>query len=59
MPSEKRLRVEILEYFASERQAHWLEQIRKSDWDAGRFLYELHAGPTYRDVAENYKKLIG
>ncbi|MBR4206797.1 MAG: sugar phosphate isomerase/epimerase [Clostridia bacterium] len=51
-------------------EKHWLPGEGKNDWKGiiaaledigyeGRFLYELHAGPTYQDVAENYKKLIG
>lgn len=31
----------ILEYFDCEDQGHWLEEIGKSDWRAGRYLYEL------------------
>ncbi|MBQ9140614.1 MAG: GNAT family N-acetyltransferase [Lachnospiraceae bacterium] len=33
--------VEIKEYFSIENQAYWLEQIKKSDWGAGQFLYKL------------------
>lgn len=33
--------VEIKEYFSTENQSYWLEQIKKSDWGAGQFLYEL------------------
>ena len=33
--------VEIKEYFSVENKAYWLEQIQKSDWGAGQFLYEL------------------
>ena len=33
--------MKIIEYFTSENQAHWLEEIRKSDWDAGQYLYTL------------------
>ncbi len=33
--------MEILDYFESDRQARWLEQIGKSDWSAGQFLYSL------------------
>ena len=32
---------EIKEYFKTENQAYWLEQIKLSDWGAGQFLYEL------------------
>lgn len=33
--------MEIVEYFTSGNQQHWLEEIRKSDWGAGQFLYRL------------------
>ena len=33
--------MKIIEFFTSENQAHWLEEIRKSDWGAGQFLYSL------------------
>ena len=33
--------MKVIEFFISENQAHWLEEIRKSDWGAGQFLYSL------------------
>ena len=33
--------MKIVEYFTSDNQTHWLEEIRRSDWGAGQFLYEL------------------
>ncbi len=33
--------VEVKEFFSTENQEYWLEQIRKSDWGAGQFLYKL------------------
>lgn len=33
--------MKIIEYFTSDNQAHWLDEIQKSDWGAGRFLYTL------------------
>ena len=32
---------EIKEYFKTDNQTYWLKQIKKSDWGAGQFLYEL------------------
>ena len=54
--------------FIDER--HWLPGEGKNDWEGilsaleeadyhGRFLYELRAGYTFSQVAENYQKLIG
>ena len=33
--------MEIIEYYTSGNQEHWLKEIKRSDWDAGQFLYEL------------------
>lgn len=33
--------MEIIDFYASKRQGHWLEQIGRSDWDAGKYLHEL------------------
>ena len=33
--------MEIIDYFASDNQEHWLNEIKRSDWGAGQFLYEL------------------
>ena len=33
--------MQVIEYYSSENQAHWLEEIEKSDWSAGKFLYRL------------------
>ena len=33
--------MEITEYYASDHQEHWLNEIKRSAWGAGQFLYEL------------------
>lgn len=33
--------MKIINYFDSVRREHWLEEIKKCDWAAGAFLYEL------------------
>ena len=33
--------MEIIEYFESDRQEHWLNEIGKCDWNGGEFLYSL------------------
>ncbi len=33
--------MEIIEYFTSQNKEHWLNEIKKSDWEAGQFLYQL------------------
>ena len=44
--------MKVIDYDICGRQEYWLEQIKKSDWSAGRYLYEL--------LSENkFKKLVG
>lgn len=33
--------MQVIEYHNCDRQEHWLEQIKHSDWSAAQFLYEL------------------
>lgn len=41
------------------RQDHWLDEIKKSDWSAGAFLYELISNGTFFEaVGENSKVLL-
>ncbi len=42
--------MQIIDYYHCGRQAHWLEQIKKSDWAAGQYLYALLSGNTFKDL---------
>lgn len=33
--------MEIIDFYASDNKDHWLSEIQKSDWSAGKYLYEL------------------
>ena len=33
--------MEIIDFCASDNKNHWLQEIQKSDWNAGKYLYEL------------------
>lgn len=33
--------MDVIEFFSSDNQKHWLGEIQKSDWGAGTYLYEL------------------
>ena len=51
--------VEVINYFASDRQGYWLAEIEKSDWSAGQFLYKLLKNGELKDyVGENVKVLL-
>lgn len=42
--------MQVIDYYSSDRQAYWLEQIKKSDWEAGQFLYELLSENKFKDA---------
>ena len=51
--------MKVIEYFNSDRQAHWLSRIKKSDWRAGQYLYKLlDEGKLQDAVGENAKVLL-
>ena len=50
--------MKITDYFAGERQLHWLEEIRKSDWGGGQFLYELLLGNRFSTVLGEGSRLL-
>lgn len=33
--------MKVIDFFESDRQDHWLNEIRRSDWGAARFLHVL------------------
>lgn len=33
--------MQVIDYYKCDRPEYWLSQIKKSDWRAGQFLYEL------------------
>ena len=35
------LKKNVVDFYASDNKEHWLEEIKKSDWGAGKYLYEL------------------
>ena len=40
--------MEVISYYESDRQEHWLAEIEKSDWGAGAFLHKLlHSGSIF------------
>lgn len=50
--------MEIIDYFASGDQDHWLEEIRKSDWGAGAYLYELLLKNKLRELCGEASKVL-
>ena len=51
--------MKVINFFDSDRQDHWLEEIKRSDWGAGAFLHQLLSNGTFFDaVGEDSKVLL-
>ena len=51
--------MEVINYFESDNQEYWKEQIKKCDWGAGQFLYDLlNCGTFEKAVGESSKLLL-
>ena len=51
--------MQVIHFFESDRQAHWLSEIGKSDWSAGGLLYGLLKNGTFFDwVGEGSEVLL-
>ena len=48
----------VLEFFSSDNQDHWLEEIRKSDWGAGTYLYELLRDNKLKELCGDATKVL-
>lgn len=44
--------MQVIEYFTTEQKEHWLNEIKKCDWGAGQYLYQLLS-------ENNLKKMVG
>jgi len=42
--------MEIIDFYASDNKDYWLSEIQKSDWSAGKYLYELLLGQKLKDI---------
>lgn len=49
--------MEIKEFFASPDRAYWLEQIGKSEWAAGKLLYELLSKDEFKTMCGETAKV--
>ncbi len=48
----------VINYFDSDRQSHWLNEIKRGDWGAAGFLYELLSKGTFFDAAGKNSKVL-
>lgn len=50
--------MQVIEYFACERQEYWLSQIQKCDWGAGAFLHELLSENKFKEVVGESSRVL-
>ena len=50
--------MEIIEYYASCNQEYWLNEIKRSDWIAGQFLYELLRDDRLKELCGESTKVL-
>ena len=51
--------MEVISFYDDDRRAHWLEEIKRSDWGPSRFLYDLLRKGTFFDaVGEGSRVLL-
>lgn len=50
--------MQVIEFFGCDRQEHWLDQIKKSDWRAGQFLYEKLSQNKLAEIAGKDPKVF-
>ncbi|MBE6764647.1 MAG: GNAT family N-acetyltransferase [Ruminococcaceae bacterium] len=50
--------MEIISFYETARQTHWLNELRKSDWRAGAYLCELLSNNTFYNVVGEGSKLL-
>lgn len=50
--------MKIVDFFKCENSNYWLEQISKTDWRSGKYLYELLKSNLFHRKAENFAKVL-
>ena len=50
--------MKVLEYYSSDSQEHWLSEIKKSDWGAGTYLYELLRDNKLKELCGSATKVL-
>ncbi len=50
--------MQVIDYYNCDRQGYWLEQIKKSDWGAGQYLYELLSENKFKDIVGEKSKVL-
>ncbi len=50
--------MEIIDFYASDNKDHWLSGINKSDWRAGKYLYELLRDQKLKELCGETTKVL-
>jgi len=50
--------MQIIEFFEADHKEHWLAEIKKSDWSAGQYLYELLTTNKMKDLTGETTKVL-
>ena len=50
--------MKVINYFESNNQKHWLEEIEKCDWSAGKFLHALICNGTFFEAVGEDSKIL-
>lgn len=50
--------MKIVDFFECENSNYWLEQISKTDWRSGKYLYELLKSNSFTEKAGSFAKVL-
>lgn len=50
--------MKIIDFYASDNKDHWLSEIKKSDWRAGKYLYELLRDQKLKELCGGSTKVL-
>lgn len=50
--------MQVIDYDSCGQQAYWLEQIKKSDWGAGQFLYQLLSENRFKSAVGETSRVL-
>lgn len=50
--------MEILDFFTANDKQHWLNEIKKSDWEAGQLLYKLLRDDEFKSFSGEKSKVL-
>ena len=51
--------MQVISFYDGDRQEHWIDEIRRSDWSAGAFLYKLlRDGTFFKAVGERSRVML-